>query len=103
MPSSIPEISPPVHDKIPAPEQTDPGHSIRMQAWNPKTPYLSRISGGPGTQRPLDEAYASYVQVREEYLKSPSFFFDVSSLFESVSECSVLRVALASFIFTTCL
>ncbi len=50
---------------------------IELKAWNPETPYLTILKQEPNTEA----AYQKYLQIRDQYSNSPSFFLDVSDFF----------------------
>lgn len=76
------------------PASSTPGQgqseSISLQAWDPKTPYMAQIKAE--TNNP----YKKYLQLREHYEASPSFYFDVSSLFETTLKNTELAVRILS-------
>lgn len=47
--------------------------SLRVKAWDPKSPYMKRIKTVPLTQ-----AYRVYLEERKKYASQPSFYLDVS-------------------------
>ena len=53
--------------------------SIVVQNWNPQTPYMDKIK----TSISLQNAYEIYLNERQSYSKSPSFYFDIASYFLS--------------------
>lgn len=66
----------------PAPEAAGGGAaSVKIAAWDPKTPYLKAI----GAAAP-DARYAEYLKQREEYANAPSFYFDCAGWFFKAKE-----------------
>jgi len=53
--------------------------TIVLQNWNPQTPYMDKIK----SSNSLQTAYEIYLNERQSYSKSPSFYFDVASYFLS--------------------
>ena len=47
--------------------------SLRVKAWDPKSPYMKRIKNVP-----LSKAYRVYLEERKKYASQPSFYLDVS-------------------------
>jgi tetratricopeptide (TPR) repeat protein len=47
--------------------------SLRVKAWDPKSPYMKRIKTVP-----LSKAYRVYLDERKKYASQPSFYLDVS-------------------------
>jgi hypothetical protein len=47
--------------------------SLRVKAWDPKSPYMKRIKNVP-----LSQAYRVYLEERKKYASQPSFYLDVS-------------------------
>lgn len=47
--------------------------SLRVKAWDPKSPYMKRIKTVP-----LSKAYRVYLEERKKYASQPSFYLDVS-------------------------
>ncbi|CAF2798532.1 unnamed protein product [Rotaria sp. Silwood2] len=52
-------------------------HTITVQNWDPTTPYMEKIKSSSN----LQTAYQIYLNERQSYSKSPSFYFDVASYF----------------------
>ena len=50
--------------------------SLRVKAWDPKSPYMKRIKNVP-----LTKAYSVYLEERKKYASQPSFYLDVSDYF----------------------
>lgn len=50
--------------------------SLRVSAWDPKSPYMKRIK-----KAPLAKAYSVYLEERKKYASQPSFYLDVSDYF----------------------
>lgn len=66
----------------PAPEAAGgSAASVKIAAWDPKTPYLKAI----GAAAP-DARYAEYLKQREEYANAPSFYFDCAGWFFKAKE-----------------
>ncbi len=51
------------------PHNSSTAASISIQAWDPDTPYLDEL-------RTANDPYSKYLQLRQEYSNSPSFFLD---------------------------
>ncbi|SEE56294.1 hypothetical protein SAMN04487765_3130 [Tenacibaculum sp. MAR_2010_89] len=51
---------------------------IELKGWNPKTPYLKLLD----ECKNIEEAYTKYLELRENYGKSPSFYIDVADFFK---------------------
>jgi Ca-activated chloride channel family protein len=51
--------------------------TIVLQNWDPKTPYMNKIKSSGS----LKTAYQIYLNERQSYSKSPSFYFDMASYF----------------------
>ena len=66
----------------PAPEAAGgSAASVKIAAWDPKTPYLKAI----GAAAP-DARYAEYLKQREEHGNAPSFYFDCAGWFFKAKE-----------------
>ncbi len=52
-------------------------NKIQLAGWNPDTPYLNILK-----EKSNKELYQAYLDIREEYKISPSFYLDVATLFE---------------------
>ena len=66
----------------PAPEAAGgSAASVKIAAWDPKTPYLKAI----GAAAP-DARYAEYLKQREEHGNAPSFYFDCAGWFFKTKE-----------------
>lgn len=50
---------------------------IQLNTWEPDTPYLKVLS-----TKSNEELYKTYLDIKEEYKMTPSFYLDVSALFE---------------------
>ena len=50
---------------------------IELQPWNPNEPYLEILK----KQTTVKDAYLKYIEIRDDYLNSPSFYLDVSDFF----------------------
>ncbi len=50
---------------------------ITLNKWNPDAPYLNELK-----TKSNEELYASYLAIKDEYKSTPSFFLEVSTLFE---------------------
>ena len=61
--------------------QSGPVASVKIAAWDPKTPYLKAI----GAAEP-DARYAEYLKQREEHANAPSFYFDCAGWFFKTKE-----------------
>ena len=61
--------------------QSGPVASVKIAAWDPKTPYLKSI----GAAAP-DARYAEYLKQREEHGNAPSFYFDCAGWFFKAKE-----------------
>ncbi|CAF1540063.1 unnamed protein product, partial [Rotaria sordida] len=68
------------------------GHSITLQNWDPQTPYIDKIKSTTNLQK----AYQIYLDERQSYLKSPSFYFDIASYFFSKARSSISKSSSSS-------
>jgi tetratricopeptide (TPR) repeat protein len=50
--------------------------SLRVKAWDPKSPYMKHIKSVP-----ISQAYQVYLEERQIYASQPSFYLDVSDYF----------------------
>ena len=55
---------------------------VELKGWNPKTPYLKELR----KTRNKEEAYSKYIELREKYSNSPSFYIDVADYFKESGE-----------------
>jgi tetratricopeptide (TPR) repeat protein len=55
---------------------------IELKGWNPDTPYLKVLNKIKDNKL----AYLKYIELREEYSKSPSFYIDVADYFKTRGE-----------------
>ena len=55
---------------------------IELKGWNPDTPYLKILNKIKDNKL----AYSKYIELREEYSKSPSFYIDVADFFKTRRE-----------------
>ncbi|CAF5014855.1 unnamed protein product [Rotaria sp. Silwood1] len=62
-------------------------HTIILQNWDPKTPYMEKIKSSSN----LQTAYEIYLNERQSYSKSPSFYFDVASYFFSQAKSVITK------------
>ena len=62
-----------------APSRSAPVATVKIAAWDPKTPYLKAI----GKEK---DAYGEYLRQRESYAKSPAFFLDCAGWFFNAKE-----------------
>jgi hypothetical protein len=62
--------------------------TIVLQNWNSQTPYMDKIQ----SSNSLQTAYEIYLNERQSYSKSPSFYFDVASYFLSKSYDNSKRI-----------
>ncbi|CAF1410641.1 unnamed protein product [Rotaria sordida] len=67
-------------------------HSITLQNWDPQTPYIDKIKSTTNLQK----AYQIYLDERQSYLKSPSFYFDIASYFFSKARSSISKSSSSS-------
>ncbi len=51
---------------------------IELKSWNPDSPYIDTLRNEPN----LELAYQKYLQIRDNYSNSPSFYLDVADLFD---------------------
>jgi len=63
-------------------------NSIEFKPWNPEASYLDILR----KEASLEDAYAKYLEIRDEYSNSPSFYLDVSDFFENQNNKLALRV-----------
>lgn len=58
------------------------GVGVKVQAWDPATPYIKELQG---TERKLSTLYSTYLKVRDapesSYANSPAFYFDCAHYF----------------------
>ncbi|MBR2838021.1 MAG: hypothetical protein IKE55_04530, partial [Kiritimatiellae bacterium] len=71
-----------------ASSRSAPVATVKIAAWDPKTPYLETIGKAKG-------AYGEYLRQRESYAKSPAFFLDCAGWFFKKGE-RVLAVRIIS-------
>ena len=50
---------------------------IQLKGWNPDTPYLRILK-----EKTNSQLYSAYLDIRDDYKDSPSFYLDVATLFE---------------------
>lgn len=50
---------------------------IALKRWSPDTPYMNELK-----EKSDRELYSSYLEIKEEYNTTPSFYLDVATLFE---------------------
>ncbi|MDR2949444.1 MAG: DUF2135 domain-containing protein [Prevotella sp.] len=50
---------------------------IQLKGWNPNTPYLRILK-----EKTNSQLYSAYLDIRDDYKDSPSFYLDVATLFE---------------------
>ena len=55
---------------------------VELKGWNPKTPYLKELR----KIRNKEDAYSKYIELREKYNNSPSFYIDVADYFKEIGE-----------------
>eukprot|EP01080_Neovahlkampfia_damariscottae_P011271 gene11271-4084_t len=60
----------------------DNGPSISVKAWDPNTPYLSKIK----EKSTVKEMYVEYINQRKEFKDSPAFYLDCAEFFFSKKE-----------------
>ncbi|PCE63103.1 VIT domain-containing protein [Sediminicola luteus] len=51
---------------------------IELKSWNPETPYIQILE----QQESIELAYKKYLDIRNDYSNSPSFYLDVSDFFD---------------------
>ncbi len=51
---------------------------IELKSWNPNTPYIPILE----KEKTNSEAYVKYLEIRNSYANSPSFFIDVADFFD---------------------
>ena len=51
---------------------------IELKSWNPDTPYIKILE----KESTAELAYKKYLEIRDDYSNSPSFYLDVSDFFE---------------------
>lgn len=59
--------------------------SIVLKAWNADSPYLKELNETKSTE----EAYNSYLKLRDTYKNVPAFYLDVADFFEKINESSI--------------
>lgn len=55
---------------------------VELKGWNPKTPYLKILKSVKNNKL----AYLKYLEIREDYKNSPSFYIDVADFFKERKE-----------------
>lgn len=58
---------------------------IELKGWNPKTPYLEILNAIKDSKK----AYRTYLELREKYHNSPSFYIDVADFFRKRNDNSI--------------
>ncbi len=58
---------------------------IELKGWNPDTPYLKTLDQFKNT----DAAYQKYLELRDEYNTSPSFYIDVADFFKNRARLNI--------------
>ncbi len=58
---------------------------IALKSWDPNTPYIKILEKEPT----IGLAYRKYLEIRDEYSNSPSFFLDVSDFFDKKGESDI--------------
>ncbi|CAF3451213.1 unnamed protein product [Rotaria sp. Silwood1] len=66
---------------------TSSTRSITLQNWDPQTPYMDKIKSTTSSQT----AYQIYLDERQSYSKSPSFYFDIASYFFAKARSSTSK------------
>ncbi len=85
--------SPDQNDSLPRyapalPKRRSTQSSITVQAWSPDTPYLQAVK-----EANVDNQYGVYLQQRQDFAQSPSFFLDCGDYFLTLGEIEIgLRV-----------
>ncbi len=57
------------------------GKRISIESWNPDTPYMKSLKKGE-----KKTAYTTYLSLKKDYQKQPSFFLDVADYFFEIDE-----------------
>jgi tetratricopeptide (TPR) repeat protein len=69
-------------------EEEASGGEIRLNVWDPQTPYLEELK-----KLPAEDIYAGYLKLKPQYLDLPAFFLDVGHyLFRQDRKEEALRV-----------
>ena len=61
---------------------------LAMKGWDPNTSYIEKINAG----KTLEERYAIYLKIRENYKKQPTFYIDVSDYFMKENQAIAIRI-----------
>ena len=64
-----------------APEPPKAAATISIQAWDPKTPYLTAIKDARSIFKDKGTMYREYLKQREKYSASPAFYLDCAGFF----------------------
>jgi tetratricopeptide (TPR) repeat protein len=65
---------------------------IEIKSWNPQTPYIKLLEKQPS----VELAYKKYLEIRDTYSNSPSFFLDVSDFFDKKSNLKLGQTILTN-------
>ncbi len=65
---------------------------IELKSWNPDTPYLKLLE----EEATPELAYKKYLEIRDEYASSPSFYLDVSDFFGKKGKSNVAITVLTN-------
>jgi len=84
--SSSSSVSPSGSSSVSSP---DAAGGIKVQAWDPSTPYMMSIQQAKDTS----SAYKAYITQRKNYRSSPAFYFDVASFFFNLKSPSDINIA----------
>ncbi|WP_289054715.1 VIT domain-containing protein [Carboxylicivirga marina] len=69
-------------------------NKIELKAWNPDTPYINLLN----SVESLEKAYHKYLEIRDEYSNSPSFYLDVADFFEKKGGSAMAITVLTNLI-----
>ncbi|MEP3210851.1 MAG: VIT domain-containing protein [Maribacter sp.] len=60
-------------------------NKIELKSWNPDTPYIKILE----KEATAESAYKKYLDIRDDYSNSPSFYLDVSDFFEKKEKYNI--------------
>lgn len=67
---------------------------IELKSWNPDTPYIKTLEEEPT----IELAYKKYLEIRNQYSNSPSFYLDVSDFFDRKNNSQIAITVLTNLI-----
>lgn len=63
-----------------------------LKGWNPETPYLKILN----SINDINLAYGKYLELRNKYGKSPSFYIDIADYFKEKNELEIAKLILTN-------